>query len=692
MDRLQIAILKLLLKNDDYITYDFISKRLGVSTRTILRFIKGTDSYLKPFNIEFEIKRRKGVKLIGSPLDLKKLESSLQSLSISNLSNVERSTIILHELFSNKDSVKIYYLSYLLKVSVGTIDRDLENVSAWLEKNRLSLEVLRGSGISVLGDRHHIRQAIVNFLIQNINFRKMPLTGNEAVSADFFNDTLSINIRKLLLNLFDFEGFQKTMKCVNEFDYTLASTFVYEDYLKYIMYINLLLHRTGIDERYEECLINLKLKENDQYLRMREFAKKIKRTERIIIPESDICNLTAIYLSMRPNEYITTVYNYDEDVYQATLRLLDETERDLNIKINRDESLIQRLVTHLKLMVKRIQMGVVINNNYLDTVRKEYPKVFASVKKNIDKFSLCRGIKVSEDEVGYIVVYILANIIKQENENKRIKAVILCMSGFGTGKMLEQSIKNKLPMIDVKGVISIQELNEVELSNCGVDLIISTIKIDTVIIPKILVNTLMNEDDLLALNKKCQDIISKNKIFQRKKFTRIEPAASNEENQGIAVFLQRLKIMYDILNHYHFGKINVENIDELLTSVSREAFSDERVRNECVKKLKYRESLGSTVIDEDGVILFHCKFENEICLHFYSLVNPIDCVISNRLTRISKAVLMVAPYDSDDLLLKEFNTVSEALVQDKELIRLISQGVKEKIFKYLANILFMSII
>lgn len=692
MDRLQIAILKLLLKNDDYITYDFISKRLDVSTRTVLRFIKGTDSYLKPFNIEFEIKRRKGVKLIGSPPDLRKLESSLQSSSISNLSNVERSTIILYELFSNKDSVKIYYLSYLLKVSVGTIDRDLENVSAWLEKNRLRLEVLRGSGISVLGDRHHIRQAIVNFLIQNINFRKMPLTGNEAGSADFFNDTLSINIRKLLLNLFDFEGFQKTMKYVNEFDYTLASTFVYEDYLKYIMYINLLLHRTEINEMYEECLINLELKKNDQYLRMREFAKKIKRAEQIIIPESDICNLTAIYLSMRPNEYMTTVYNYDEDVYQATLRLLDETERDLNIKINRDESLIQRLVTHLKLMVKRIQMGVVINNNYLDTVRKEYPKVFASVKKNIDEFSLCRGIKVSEDEVGYIVVYILANIIKQENENKRIKAVILCMSGFGTGKMLEQSIKNKLPMIDVKGVISIQGLNEVELSNCGVDLIISTIKIDTVIIPKILVNTLMNEDDLLALNKKCLEIISKNKIFQREKFARIEHDDSNEENQGISIFLQRLKIMYDILNHYHFGKINVENIDELLASVSEEAFSDERVRNECVKKLKYRESLGSTVIDEDGVILFHCKFENEIRLHFYSLANPIDCVISNRLTKISKAVLMVAPYDSDDLLLKEFNTVSEALVQDKELIRLISQGIEEKIFEYLANILFMSII
>lgn len=49
-------ILETLIQEDDYITYSDISKKLNVSLRTVIRYIKSLDNYFKVNNIKVEKK------------------------------------------------------------------------------------------------------------------------------------------------------------------------------------------------------------------------------------------------------------------------------------------------------------------------------------------------------------------------------------------------------------------------------------------------------------------------------------------------------------------------------------------------------------------------------------------------------------------------------------------------------------
>ena len=140
------AILGILLMTDGYISYETLAEKLNVSTRTVMRLIRSMETFLKDFSIMVEVKRRSGIRLDGAKKDLETLRQTLELEKTVNYTANDRILLILLELYQSEEFVKSYYLAYLLNVSAGTIQRDLEEARLAVEKNGVMLVSQRGEG------------------------------------------------------------------------------------------------------------------------------------------------------------------------------------------------------------------------------------------------------------------------------------------------------------------------------------------------------------------------------------------------------------------------------------------------------------------------------------------------------------------------------------------------------------------
>ena len=65
-----------------------------------------------------------------------------------------------------------------------------------------------------------------------------------------------------------------------------------------------------------------------------------------------------------------------------------------------------------------------------------------------------------------------------EKEIKKLSVMIVCPTGIGSSRLLTESLKKEYPDLDIRGITSAFELNNIRLQEEGVDLVISTVKLE----------------------------------------------------------------------------------------------------------------------------------------------------------------------------------------------------------------------
>ena len=249
------AILGILLMTDGYISYETLAEKLNVSTRTVMRLIRSMETFLKDFSIMVEVKRRSGIRLDGAKKDLETLRQTLELEKTVNYTANDRILLILLELYQSEEFVKSYYLAYLLNVSAGTIQRDLEEARLAVEKNGVMLVSQRGEGIRLRGGLHKGRQALAKLFRRYLDLRNWSAERQDMV----FLERLSGNVRKELLEFLDMQGLYRTYKLITDFDYTLTDSFLQEDFQNLVLYTHILLHFPKLKQIFTADGKNLRL-------------------------------------------------------------------------------------------------------------------------------------------------------------------------------------------------------------------------------------------------------------------------------------------------------------------------------------------------------------------------------------------------------------------------------------------------
>lgn len=188
-----------------------------------------------------------------------------------------------------------------------------------------------------------------------------------------------------------------------------------------------------------------------------------------------------------------------------TYKIILEYSNLKNISLIDDTQLHQELLNHLKPLLYRTLKNITLGNSILREVKHDYSDSFEICKNIFINFEKNLNIKISEDEIAFVVL-LFERAIQRLEKNKAIKNVaIVCHFGISTSNFLKMRLKELFKINNIQ-TFSLQEYQSSNSNNF--DLIITTIDLESKEkdIPIVKVNPILTKTDIETLKQFTFDI------------------------------------------------------------------------------------------------------------------------------------------------------------------------------------------
>ncbi|WDV46752.1 BglG family transcription antiterminator [Clostridiaceae bacterium M8S5] len=649
-------ILKILINRQEPITIDEIANKLKVSNRTIRNDMQKIQELIKNSkDIKIIKKPRVGVWINANLKGKKLLESIISSKDayVQPYTSSLRKRYIIKRLLLSNDSVTMKDLGNELYVSRITIYNDFEEVEKWLAKYNLKLKRKKNYGVEVIGDEISWRKAVSDLIT---DFRKESKQKNNIhiLKDEQFQDVYNqsqIKIKDVFKNV-DLVKIQSILLQVEQnMDYKLTD----ESYSCLVIHIAIAIERLKINKPVElpyEQINDLSKKE--EYQIARQISKKIKDELSIQFTTPEISNLTLHILGSKmqynKNNSVDMIKNIDTNIIDLAGEIILLIGNILSVDFTSDNKLFIGLVLHLRTAINRMKYNLNIRNPLLKDIKNNYPSVFGASWASSVLFEKYFGIKVTEEEIGYISIHIGAAL---ERLNKKTRVVIVCGSGIGTAGLVAVRLEREISGLDIVDITSVHDIKNIRTNEF--DLIISTLPFEYPSKPVVQINPIVTQDDL-DIVKKYLINIENTRRFRKNNMSEIK-------NQ---LFMQELIL----------PKIEVSNKTELIRELCNILIKKGYVENGFLDIALERERITSTAVGKgvaiphgshkyvkrpvilvatlkepiewsngkvDVVFLLALKFENKeeiryFFKHFYSMLDDETVLSSIRIKNTSKEI------------------------------------------------------
>lgn len=199
-------------------------------------------------------------------------------------------------------------------------------------------------------------------------------------------------------------------------------------------------------------------------------SKLLEKNLELTIPVEEQAYINIHILAAESNSGVHLSLKNDKKLFRKS-----ELVQFLKVNLtNYDKALISNLTLHLVPALHRLSLGLSIKNPYKNSIKGNFPYAYnqaVDLSIEIGKHFL---VNVNDDEIAYIALHIESFL--ERREEKKIKTVIVCSTGLGTARLLEQRIKKYFAdEIEINRVVSVSELMSAPITE---DLIISTVDID----------------------------------------------------------------------------------------------------------------------------------------------------------------------------------------------------------------------
>lgn len=689
MDQRTQDILKILINDGSHHTFKDIARKLDVSVRTIARSMKAVYSFCEAHQISVTHQRGVGISINLDTNQKGEISYLLETGNSEEIySPTDRIIIIITELLTAKEPIKSYYFASILKVTPGTISRDLVEVKKWFRKSFLTLNINRGNGISITGNTDEIKEAKINLLLSNIDKKRFYYWSDDSEFWDMFDESLALYTKKRLSNLVNSYELLEVIRIIDEYDSGLKQKFVDAYYIRWIILITLTIER--INFQIDNSIQVQSRVESDEvvFQYVLDLIKSIEKHFNIKITESDIVIIFNNYVSSKKRQIQSNEGTYlNDEPMNVTLRLIESIQKDLDVQLLEDQDLIHRLNIHLKLLLMRKDMRINVKESIIDTIKSNYKYIFSIVKKH--SINIFQGTNTLDDEeIAYITIHITAAIMNIKSKVQVVKAVVVCMSGMGTSKMLIERIKQKIKSVEIVDTIAFHEVNEFSLMHQGIDLIISTIYLETLLLPAVIIEPLLNIDDIKEINTQIT-LLKERKTGHIKLGVKDKLNTNNEEAdvKGNDNTLFYFGLINQIINEFIFETdLMVDDIQGLIEHVSKLPTKSKQTQDKVLNELMKREVYGSTFIDEAGLLLLHCKAEQLTSLGIVRLDKPTELKVGGTSQEVRAALLMIVPEHADERLVDLFGAISKNIVLDSDLLFTMITRPKEEILNKISNV------
>lgn len=673
----QKKILIRLCSEYKYVTISSIAKKLSISSRTVLRGLKDIDLWIESYGCSLEKKAGIGIRLKGSVEARKDILKDLEKgKEVKSYSPKERQIIILGELLQNNEPVKLFVFTKMLNVTEGTVSHDLDKVEEWLKDYSLNLVRKPGLGVYMEGQESEIRKAIANLIYENIN---------EAQLLDLIRENLSteVNTRERLLNLIEKDTIRKLETLIFEHEEALDYRLTDNAYIGLLVHLALAIQRIKKNEKISMDKTYLKeLKGYEEFEIAANLAGKISKVFNIEIPEQETGYIT---MHLRGSKGFES--KGENAVLKALAKeMLKVAEVETGSFLEYDEQSLTGLISHLEPTINRLKMNMDIRNPLLEEIKEHYSELFMLAAKCVVPIEDYIGMKLPDSEIAYIAMHLGAALERKPSGRKKVfKAAVSCTTGMGTSALLATRIQKEYDNIQVVGIISSLHVKESRLIDKGVDFIISTVPIEVVLLPVVVVNPLLFDKD----KDKLEALI---KQLKNKPETNVKTQSSTidlkEKLSKLNIYAEG--ILQVLNNFFLYDYASFATIDEVIGEISSKLSTDKENSLQIQKDLIAREEKGSTVLSGFGAALLHCKTSGVKKLYFGAVrINKelYSLNAENENEKIKSVIIMLAPEHCHKRHIEIMSLLSSKLIEEPDFLVSLKEGSEKAVYKKLNNYL-----
>ncbi|WP_272873273.1 BglG family transcription antiterminator [Alteribacter salitolerans] len=503
----RLLIMKELLTATAPITAKKLASLISCSERTVREDIQFLNMWLKELQYP-ELLRKPNLGYLLQVNDVKRacLREDLESIDLTHyeFSRDERINFMTLELLTVSKPTTISKFEQLFQASRGTIMRDLTLCETNLSSFDIKMVKKPKRGIWIEGEELLIRSALSHtcktmdpLLIQVVarNHERYESSSEQQVS-----------VSKSMAHIVDELQVEEIKEIVEPILSWKEITLSDDSRLALYMHIGMVLKRIRSSNSF-----TLPEEDLSAILKQREFhigqllAFQLEKYFHIHIPEQEVAYITLHLMGGQnapSNKIAGLSRDEDEGLLQLIMEMTKAIEKRLGLSFEKKENLYHGLLLHMRPAIFRAKYGLTENNTLLEDIRQEFYNLFEAIKSEISMIEEEYQVQFPQEEVAYIAMHYgsAVGIVGEEKEDKLLRIMIVCNSGVGTANLLKNRITSLFEGIHIIETLSYQRFQKEDKWE-EVDLIVSTIDIESPLLPVLKVNPLLPPEDYERLSR-----------------------------------------------------------------------------------------------------------------------------------------------------------------------------------------------
>lgn len=472
------------IRKHDYISSERLASRFGVTDRTIRNDIQEVNLVLSENGAVIKLKRKFGYYIEITDDDL--FEKFLEDLENNMKSDMELETskdrirYILRLLLEADDYISLNEIMDNVYISKNTLNNYIKTIKKVVEKYHLEYISKPNAGIKLIGLEDDKRKCIMDHVI-TYDFDNY-ITGFTREERALFQGIDLDYLKKIVLSQLDRRNIETS-------DYNIKNL---------IIHLALMISRVK-NNKY----INLLDIETDYSIMgiVESLCKEIEEHYDVVVSKGE---KIYIYLHFVANTHMEATKIDDIWLEESVADVLEIIYENYSFDLREDEILLGDLFRHMKSIFINKSFGLNIRNPLLNTIKNNYPLAFEITLTAVSKVFTKQPFVLNEEDVGYVSVHIGAAIERYFAKRLEKKNVILvCGSGQATIRMLEARLNLYFSdKINIVRCISYNEYNSYRGKDFNqIDFVISTVPLESKIIPSITVNFALKNKDIELISK-----------------------------------------------------------------------------------------------------------------------------------------------------------------------------------------------
>lgn len=488
-------IIDLLIHSEDFISAKMISRKLGISEKTVYRDIvhieelSGTDE-----NLIIRVPG-KGYKINYSAFLANSIKHEDNSKKCGISPKERRQQLLTYLLSKTPNETSINQLAQKYYISNASIVNDLKRIEEdSLKKAGLKL-IKNNKGTYIEGSEKNIRKLFVKIINHNFSEKNYDPTLDKKMDDENYAFLLK-NFQKKEIEFVS----RLLLTAEKDLGFSLENPY----FINIYVHLLILIKRLKIENvKIEKISIGKEDRDERLYAAALKIVEKIENYLNLHLPEDEANYIYGHLVSSgRYNGNKKLEFSLDNQsslTNQLVSELIEDVSTKTSINIEKNDYLRQYLLQHFKPMLKRQNYDIQIKNALLPSIKSEFPIMFENVKNSLTAvFERHLLAELSEDEIGYVVLY-FQNAFETEKQRKNV--LIVCSTGVGTSHLLKTRVSKAFPLWNIKDVISAKNVWKYA-SDTKLDLILTTINLEEKQVPVVLVSAIFNEMDIKHVMKK----------------------------------------------------------------------------------------------------------------------------------------------------------------------------------------------